>query len=80
MTLNQGQKEALQQGFLQVGLSVILYVVFAVIGFVSAILLGYILVAPIVVYVQGIIVLLTQTLGSYLSLKTLQSGSSPEQH
>lgn len=80
MTLNQGQKEALQQGFLQVGLSVILYVVFAIIGFVSAILLGYILVAPIVVYVQGIIVLLTQTLGSYLSLKTLQSGSSPEQH
>lgn len=80
MTLNQGQKEALQQGFLQVGLSVILYVVFAVVGFVSAILLGYILVAPIVVYVQCIIVLLTQTLGSYLSLKTLQSGSSPEQH
>lgn len=80
MALNQNQKEALQQGFIQVGLSVILYIIFAVVGFASAILLGYILVAPIVVYVQGIIILLTQTLGSYLSLKTLQSDSSPEQH
>lgn len=79
MALNNTQKEALEQGFIQVGLSVILYLVYAVVGFISAILIGFIIPSFIVGYIQGLVILLTQGLGGYFAIKALQSDSNSEQ-
>lgn len=76
--MTKDQKEALEQGFIQVGLSVVLYLVYAILGFVSAILIGYIIPILVSVWVQGIVIILTQGLGGYFALKTLQSEDSKE--
>ena len=73
MTLTKEQKETLAHGFIQLGLSVILYLTFALLGFLTAILIGFILNEVILYYIQGIIILLTQVLGGYFSIKTLTS-------
>ena len=73
MTLTKEQKETLAQGFLQLGISIILYLSFSLVGFITATLTGFILNGIILPYVQGIIILLTQGLGGYFSIKTLQS-------
>ena len=73
MPLTKDQKDSLLQGFIQLGLSVILYLTFALLGFITAILTGFILNGIILPYVQGIIILLTQGLGGYFSIKTLIS-------
>ena len=73
MILTREQKETLAQGFLQLGLGVILYLTFALLGFITAILTGFILNSIILPYVQGIIILLTQILSGYFLIKTLQS-------
>ena len=73
MTLTKEQKETLAQGFLQLGLSVLLYLTYSLLGFIIAILTGFILPEVISLYIQGIIILLTQVLGGYFAIKTLQS-------
>ena len=73
MPLTKEQKETLAQGFLQLGLSVLLYLTYAILGLITAILTGFILNSIILPYVQGIILILTQCLGGYFSIKTLQS-------
>ena len=73
MPLTKDQKDSLLQGFIQLGLSVILYLTFALLGFLTAILIGFILNEVILYYIQGIIILLTQVLGGYFAIKTLQS-------
>ena len=73
MILTREQKETLAQGFLQLGLSVLLYLTCSLLGFITAILTGFILNSIILPYVQGITILLTQCLGGYFLIKTLQS-------
>ena len=74
MILTREQKETLAQGFLQLGLSVLLYLTCSLLGFITAILTGFILNSIILPYVQGIIIILTQSLSGYFAIKTLQSG------
>ena len=73
MPLTKDERENLSKGFLQLGISIILYLSFSIVGFITAILIGFILPEIISPYIQGIIILLTQGLGGYLSIKTLQS-------
>ena len=73
MTLTKEQKETLAQGFLQLGLSVLLYLTCSLLGFITAILIGFILPEIISPYIQGAVILLTQGLGGYFLIKTLQS-------
>ena len=73
MTLTKEQKETLAQGFLQLGLSVLLYLTYTLLGFITAILIGFILPEIISPYIQGTVILLTQGLAGYLSIKTLFS-------
>lgn len=80
MPLTKDQKDSLLQGFIQLGLSVILYLTFALLGFITAILIGFILPEIISPYIQGAVILLTQGLGGYFSIKTLQSESSVESY
>ena len=73
MTLTKEQKETLAQGFLQVGLSVLLYLTYSLLGFITAILIGFILNEVTSPYIQGIIILFTQFLGGYFSIKVFQT-------
>ena len=73
MPLTKDERENLSKGFIILGLSIILYLSFSIVGFITAILIGFILPEIISPYIQGIIILLTQGLGGYLSIKTLQS-------
>ena len=73
MILTREQKETLAQGFLQLGLSVLLYLTYSLLGCITAILIGFILTEIISPYIQGTVILLTQGLAGYLSIKTLQS-------
>ena len=73
MPLTKDQKDSLLQGFIQLGLSVILYLTFALLGFITAILTGFILNEVILYYIQGIIILLTQFLSGYFAIKVFQT-------
>ena len=73
MPLTKDERENLFKGFIQLGLSVLLYLTYSLLGFITAILIGFILPEIISPYIQGIIILLTQGLGGYLSIKTLQA-------
>ena len=73
MPLTKDERENLSKGFLQLGLSVLLYLTYSSLGFITATLTGFILNGIILPYVQGIIILLTQVLGGYFAIKTLQS-------
>ena len=73
MPLTKDERENLYKGFIQLGLSVILYLTFALLGFITAILTGFILNSIILPYVQGIIIIFTQGLGGYFVIKMIQS-------
>ena len=73
MPLTKDERENLSKGFLQLGLSVLLYLTYSLLGFLTAILIGFILPESISPYIQGIIILFTQVLGGYLGIKTLHS-------
>ena len=73
MPLTKDERENLSKGFLQLGISIILYLSFSLVGFITAILIGFILPEIISPYIQGAVLILTQCLGGYLSIKTLQS-------
>lgn len=78
MALTRDDKEILTKGFLQLGISVILYLTFTILGFITAYSVGFILPEFIVGYIQGIVIILTQGLGGYFTIKTLQSETSVE--
>ena len=73
MPLTKDERENLSKGFLQLGISIILYLSFSIVGFITAILIGFILPEIISPYIQGTVILLTQGLSVYFSIKTLQS-------
>ena len=73
MPLTKDERENLSKGFIQLGISIILYLSFSIAGFITATLTGFILNDIILPYVQGIIILLTQGLGGYFSIKMIQS-------
>jgi hypothetical protein len=73
MPLTKDERENLSKGFMQLGLSVILYLTFTLLGAITAILIGFILNEVILYYIQGVVILLTSGLGGYFSIKTLQS-------
>ncbi len=73
MPLTKDERENLSKGFLQLGLSVLLYLTYSILGFITAILIGFILPEIISPYIQGIIILLNQGLGGYFSIKMIQS-------
>ena len=73
MPLTKDERENLSKGFIQLGISIILYLSFSLVGFITATLTGFILNGIILPYVQGITILLTQVLGGYFAIKTLQS-------
>ena len=80
MPLTKDERENLSKGFLQLGLSVLLYLTYSLLGCITAILIGFILTEIISPYIQGTVILLTQGLAGYLSIKTLQSESSVESY
>ena len=80
MPLTKDERENLSKGFIQLGISIILYLSFSIVGFITAILIGFILPESISPYIQGVVILLTQCLGGYFSIKTLQSESSVESY
>ena len=73
MPLTKDERENLSKGFLQLGISIILYLSFSLVGFTTAILIGFILPEIISPYIQGTVILLTQCLGGYFSIKMIQS-------
>ena len=73
MTLTKDERENLSKGFIQLGISIILYLSFSIVGFITATLTGFILNSIILPYVQGIIILLTQVLGGYFVIKVFQT-------
>ena len=73
MPLTKDERENLSKGFIQLGISIILYLTFALLGFITAILIGFILPENISPYIQGTVILLNQGLSVYFSIKTLQS-------
>ena len=73
MPLTKDERENLSKGFIQLGISIILYLSFSLVGFITAILIGFILNGIILPYVQGIIILFTQGLSGYFAIKMIQS-------
>ena len=73
MPLTKDERENLSKGFIQLGLSVLLYLTYSLLGCITAILIGFILTEIISPYIQGTVILLTQGLAGYLSIKTLQA-------
>ena len=73
MPLTKDERENLSKGFIQLGISIILYLSFSIVGFITAILIGFILPEIISPYIQGTVILSMQGLAGYLSIKTLQS-------
>ena len=73
MPLTKDERENLSKGFIQLGISIILYLSFSIVGFITAILIGFILPESISPYIQGAVILLTQSLSGYFSIKMIQS-------
>ena len=73
MPLTKDERENLSKGFIQLGISIILYLSFSIVGFITAILIGFILPEIISPYIQGAVIIFTQCLGGYFAIKTLQS-------
>ena len=73
MPLTKDERENLSKGFLQLGICIILYLTFALLGFITAILTGFILPEIISPYIQGMVILFSQGLSGYFLIKTLQS-------
>ena len=72
MPLTKDERENLSKGFMQLGISIILYLSFSVVGVITVILIGFILPEIISPYIQGVVILLTSGLGGYFSIKVFQ--------
>jgi hypothetical protein len=71
--MNKEKLDIFKQGFVQLGISAFIYILWVILGFISVITIGYILEGTIVVmWVQGAIALLSNITGIYLSYKFLQ--------
>ena len=73
MPLTKDERENLSKGFIQLGISIILYLSFSIVGFITAILIGFILPEIISPYIQGTVILLTQSLSGYFVIKVFQT-------
>ena len=73
MPLTKDERENLSKGFIQLGISIILYLSFSIVGFITAILIGFILPEIISPYIQGTVILLTQSLSAYFVIKVFQT-------
>ena len=72
--MNKDELKVLKQGFLQLGISAFIYVMWVILGFISIIILGYILKGTLVLmWVQGSIALLSNLTGIYFSYSFLNS-------
>lgn len=68
----------LKRSLLKVGFSVALYLIYAVLGFISVLTIGYILPTVISMWVSGFILILSQTFGIYLSYSVLSENTIEE--
>jgi len=72
--MNKDELRELQKGFLQLGISAFIYVLWVILGLMSVITIGHILQSTIVImWVQGIIALLSNLTGIYFSYSFLKS-------
>jgi len=72
--MNKDELKELQKGFLQLGISAFIYVLWVTLGLISIITIGYILQSTIVImWVQGVIALLSNLTGIYFSYSFLKS-------
>lgn len=72
--MNKDDLKDLQKGFLQLGISAFIYVLWVILGLMSVITIGYILQSTIVImWVQGVIALLSNLTGIYFSYSFLKS-------
>ena len=72
--MNKDELRELQKGFLQLGISAFIYVLWVILGLMSVITIGYILQSTIVImWVQGAIALLSNLTGIYFSYSFLKS-------
>ena len=72
--MSKDELKELQKGFLQLGISAFIYVLWVILGLMSVITIGYILQSTIVImWVQGIIALLSNLTGIYFSYSFLKS-------
>ena len=71
--MNKDELKVLKQGFLQLGISAFIYILWVILGFISVITIGYILEGTIVVmWVQGAITLLSNLTGIYFAYTFLK--------
>lgn len=68
----------LKRSLLRVGFSVALYLIYAILGFVSVLTIGYILPTVITMWLQGVVLILSQTFGIYLSYSVLSENTIEE--
>ena len=72
--MNKDELRELQKGFLQLGISAFIYILWVILGLMSIITIEYILQSTIVVmWVQGVIALLSNLTGIYFSYSFLKS-------
>lgn len=72
--MNKDELKELQKGFLQLGISAFIYILWVTLGLISIITIGYILQSTIVImWVQGVIALLSNLTGIYFSYSFLKS-------
>jgi len=72
--MNKDELRELQKGFLQLGISAFIYILWVILGLISVITIGYILQSTIVImWVQGAIALLSNLTGIYFSYSFLKS-------
>lgn len=75
--MNKEQIEALRQGFLQLGITALIYLMWVVLGFISVLTIGLLLTPSIILmWVQGAIILVTNLTGIYFSYRFLMEDSS----
>lgn len=71
--MNKEQLESLKQGFVQLGITAFIYLMWIILGLISVITIGFIIENSVVLmWIQGAIFLCTNLTGIYLSYKFLQ--------
>jgi len=72
--MNKDELKILQQGFLQLGISAFIYLLWVILGFISVISIGFIIQYSLVLmWVQGAILLFTNLTGIYFSYNFLKN-------
>ena len=77
--MNKDELKILKQGFLQLGISAFIYILWIILGFISVIIIGYILKEGLILsIIQGSILLISNVTGIYFSYLFLQEGENNE--